>query len=86
MNWRARVIAGRIKELRDEGQKEGRRLGIERFDEHAIPKGPLRTDRSDLFRQQVTGLAKRPDAKPDQIDRAREFQCGEELGACKNDR
>jgi hypothetical protein len=34
----------------------------------------------------MTGLAKRPDAKPDQIDRACEFQDGKQLGACKNDR
>jgi hypothetical protein len=81
-----RDVAGRIDELRNEGQKERRGLRVQGFDQHAFPKHALCTDSDDLLRQQIARLAKRLEAKPDQIERAREFERGEQLGTGKDER
>jgi hypothetical protein len=38
------------------------------------------------LRQEIARLAKRLQAKPDQIERAGKFECGEQFGAGKDDR
>ena len=77
----------RIQELRNEGEEERRGLGIERLDQDAFAKRPLRSGRRSVCSAAASPrLAKGPDAEPDQIERAGELQRGEKLRAGKDDR
>jgi len=73
--------ARRIDELRQEGEEEGRRLGIERLDEDAVAKGAPVADARRVRRQDGACLAHRLHPEPDQIERAGELQQREGLGA-----
>ena len=82
-----RVAAGRIDELRNEGEEEGCGLGIERLDQDAVAKRPRwRRPGSTLRPADRRAFAKGPDAEPDQIERAGQFERREQLRAGKDDR
>ena len=59
------VRGGGIEELRNEGKKESRRLGIQRLDNDALAKCPRRAGGARLFKRRKACLAKSLDAKPD---------------------
>ncbi len=75
---------GRIQELRQEREEEGRRLGVERLDHRAVAEGAARCGRggrgADIRR------AKAAPTQPEQVERAGELQRGEQLGARQHQR
>jgi hypothetical protein len=77
--------SGHIKELRDEGEKERRRLRIGRLDQNAFAECLHRSGTFRRLDRQITGIAKGADAEPDQIGRAGELQGCEGLRAGEDD-
>jgi hypothetical protein len=60
-------------------------LRIERLDHNAVAKRARCAGRLHRGRRLTAGVAEGLDAEPDQIDRADELECGEELRAGQND-